>query len=77
MRILDFFSRLAGYFPLFKVNIGQDIATLFTIVPSLNLLIVANQYKVNPVEDSSLGCNSVNTLLEFDLIRNPEILQYD
>uniref|UniRef100_A0A158R3X9 Vacuolar protein sorting-associated protein 16 homolog n=1 Tax=Syphacia muris TaxID=451379 RepID=A0A158R3X9_9BILA len=49
---------LDGYVSLFKVDLGQNLTTSFVLVPSINLLVVAGQYRsLKDVEN--IDCNAV------------------
>lgn len=52
-------GRLA-FFPLFKVDLGQNVATSFVVIPATALLIVASQYRVNSAEEEEdINCSMV------------------
>ena len=41
-----FFSRLAGFHPLYKVDLRHRLCTSFALIPDQNLLILSSQYRI-------------------------------
>uniref|UniRef100_A0A915B6I6 Neuroblastoma-amplified sequence n=2 Tax=Parascaris univalens TaxID=6257 RepID=A0A915B6I6_PARUN len=52
-------GRLTGYFPVFSVDLGHQIATSFILLPVIDILIVASQYKVSSNQEKPITCSSV------------------
>ncbi|VDM37473.1 unnamed protein product [Toxocara canis] len=52
-------GRLTGYSSVFKVDLGHRIATSFVLLPVIDILIVASEYKMPTDQEEIVSCSSV------------------